>query len=350
MKASFSILSALALALGLSGAAQAQEALVIDGETITSAETLAAGREEGRLVQYGAYPPDAMKVIHDAFTADTGIQVEFIRMSTAPLFQRIVSEAEAGRLAADIVDLTDIVMVSDLMDRGILNVPYRVPNFDAIPDELKDPEGRWYSYINPIWTVAVNTARIAEEDLPESWEDLLDPKYDGQLAVVNVDGGSAFSMYSLLRERIADDYWERLAERNPRVYESVSPLTADLARGDVGIAITAPEPVMLQIAAGAPLRTFYFPEGTPAFPDAGGITSTASNPNAAKVFLDWITSERGGDAVASALAFGSNPASADPRVEGGEYPARDDLWVLDPDTWRETHQTGREEWRTLFGR
>ncbi|HWK14266.1 MAG TPA: extracellular solute-binding protein [Rhizobiaceae bacterium] len=340
--------AALALAMGMAGASHAQ--LVVDGETITSAENLAAGKAEGRLVHYGAYPPDAMKIIHEAFTADTGIPVDFIRMSTAPLFQRIVSEAAANQLAADIVDLTDIVMVSDLMDRGILNVPYKVPSFDRIPDDLKDTEGRWYSYINPIWTVAVNTARIQEADFPKSWSDLLDPKYDGQLAIVNVDGGSAFSMYSMLREKISDTFWQDLAARKPRIYESVSPLTADLARGDVGIAITAPEPVMLQIAAGAPLKTFYFDQGTPSFPDAGGITATAKHPNAAKVFLDWITSKRGGNAVAKALAFGINPDSADPKVEGGDYPARADLWIFSPETWRQTHQTGREEWRKLMGR
>ncbi|MBX3540589.1 MAG: ABC transporter substrate-binding protein [Chelatococcus sp.] len=339
-----------ALAFGLGTVAQAQEGLVINGEKITSSELLAAAKKEGKIVHFGAYPQDAMEVVHKAFTADTGIETEYVRMSTAPLFQRILTEAQAGSLAADIVHISDIVMIDELVSKGVLAAPYKVTSFDALPAKLKDPEGRWYSFINAIYTPAINTARIREADTPKSWADLLSPKYAGQMGVVNIDGGAAFAAYTFLRQKVSPTYWADLAARKPRIYQSVAPLTTDLARGDLGVAVGSPEPFLLQVQAGAPLKLLFMPEGTPSFPVPGGITATAKHPNAAKVFLDWVTSKRGGDAVAAALAYGINPQSANPTVPGITYPKPSELWSPDLDKWRAENVSARDEWRKLFGK
>src|SRR5258708_17873810 len=41
---------------------------------------------------------------------------------------------------------------------------------------------------------------------------------------------------------------------------------------------------------GAPLEIFFAPEGAPVNPYASGVPSTAKNPNAAKLFLNWCLS------------------------------------------------------------
>src|SRR5258708_20497241 len=44
---------------------------------------------------------------------------------------------------------------------------------------------------------------------------------------------------------------------------------------------------------GAPLEIFFAPEGAPVNPYASGVPSTAKNPNAAKLFLNWCLSQEG---------------------------------------------------------
>jgi len=342
--------NALTITLAICTGAHAQEALVIDGETISPAATLAAAKTEGHLVHYGAFPADNIRPIHEAFTADTGVRVDYIRLSSAPLFQRIVSEHQAGALAADFIDLTDMLLIADLVKRGILNVPHKVPSFDAIDATLKEPEGRWYTYINSTTVIAVNTAVIPEADWPTGYKDVLDPKYDGQLGITILDGGSVLAQYGLMRD-LSPTYWADLKARNPRLYEGVSPLTTDLARGDLGVAVgPIGELVLAQMRAGAPVRIIFAKEGVPSFGITGGVAAGAKNPNAATLFLDWVTSKRGGDAIAKAYAYGANPASAVPAAEGVEFPSRAALIVYGAADWQSKFRPYRDEFLALFGK
>src|SRR4051794_40953780 len=100
----------------------ARAQLVIGGEDISHAQTVDAARKEGRLLAYGTYPADAMKPILAAFQQDTGIAVEYVRLPTQSMYQRITSEFAAKKLEADYVDLTDLPLIGQLMERGILAV------------------------------------------------------------------------------------------------------------------------------------------------------------------------------------------------------------------------------------
>src|SRR5215510_455844 len=138
---SLPILAVLLFAFARPVAAQ----LVIAGETISDARTVDAARKEGRLLAYGTYPTDAMRPILAAFQQDTGIAVEYVRLPTQSMYQRLTAEFAAKKLEADYVDLTDLPLIAQLMERGILTVPHKVPAFDAIPPAIRNPDGRWYA-------------------------------------------------------------------------------------------------------------------------------------------------------------------------------------------------------------
>jgi iron(III) transport system substrate-binding protein len=173
--------------IALSLPAQAQ--LIIQGETISDAKTFEAARKEGRLLLYGTYPADAMNPILCAFEADTGIKTEFTRLSTQNMFVRATAEFAAKRLEADYIDLTDLTLVQRLVDLGILNVPHKVPAFGAIPADIKDPDGRWYGLIRIVSVIAVNTARAGNRNLPNTWKDLLNPRWKGLIGTPSNEQG-----------------------------------------------------------------------------------------------------------------------------------------------------------------
>jgi iron(III) transport system substrate-binding protein len=335
----------------VAAAAGAKAQLVVGGETISDAKTVAAANAEGRLVVYSAIAQDVIKNILDDFQKDTGIVTELVRLPTQPLFQRIMAEFAANKLDADYLDLTDLPLIQQLVERGVLNVPYKVPAFDKISPDIRDPQGRWYSVLRGISVIAINTSRIAAADAPKSWKDVLDPKYKGLLATTSIEaGGSGFTMYAFLRQKVAPDFWKKLAAQPPRLYPSVAPLANELARGEVGIAMGAiSELVLYQIKAGAPLKVIIPVEGVSSFPAAGGITASAKNPNAARLYLDWATSKRGGDMIAKALAYGANPASVPPHAEGLDYPGADKLWNMNIEEWSSLREPWMNEWRDIFG-
>ena len=184
------IIVALAMSALASLATAAQAQLAFDGETIADAKLLAAAKAEGKLLHYGTYPVDAMKLVHAVFEKDTGIKVEYVRLPSQGMFARVTTEFAAKKLEADIVDLTELPLIQLLIERGILAAPHKVPSFAAIPAAIKDADGRWYALVRPVGVMAVNRSRVADADIPKSWKDLLNPKWKGLIGTASIDAGS----------------------------------------------------------------------------------------------------------------------------------------------------------------
>ena len=62
-----------------------------------------------------------------------------------------------------------------------LLAPYKVSNWDAIPNDAKDPDGNWYGLYYGAMAFAVNTSAV--KNIPQDWPDLLKPDYKGQVAL-----------------------------------------------------------------------------------------------------------------------------------------------------------------------
>ena len=340
------VLAALA---GLSQGVAAQP-VVVAGETIADEAVAAAARKEGTLLLYGVYPEAGMDPIRAGFTKASGIATEYVRLITQRLHPRVITEFAAGKLEADFVDLSDLTLIKDLIDKGVLSRGHKVPAFDRIAPALKDAQGRWYTFIRPCSAIVVNTARAKDNEHPASWLDALDPKWAGRIGMPSIDaGGSSFSNYMFLRDHVAADTWSRLAALKPRVYPSLLPATTDVARGETSLLIGGPEPLYEQIKAGAPLKVIFPTEGVACFPDAGGITASSKRPNAAAVWLNYLTSKAGGEVVAATGGYAIRPDVAPPKPAGVQYPPPSQVWDIDIEQWTLKRDAYSREWRAAFG-
>jgi iron(III) transport system substrate-binding protein len=328
----------------------AAAALVVGGEEIADATLFDAAKKEGRVSLYGTWPESNFAPVKEAFEADTGIAIDFVRFTTQMLFPRATAEFAAGKLTADYIDLTDLTLIQDLVRRGILNNPHKVPGFDRLAPEVRDSEGRWYAIFRLPQVIGINAAIVAKADWPKSWLDLLQPQWKGKIGMPSLDvGGSAFTTFSFLREKIAPDYWSRLAANKIRIYPSVAPAISDLVRGEVSISITGASSFVEQMKAGAPVDIVFPTEGVGVFPIAGGLTTTGKHPNAAAVFLNWMTSKRGGDLIAKQGSYALNPDVAPPTTPTGvTFPPLAKVWNIDVAHWESIRDSYSKEWRATF--
>ena len=336
----------------LAGTALAQ-ALVVDGEQIADAKLFQAAKKEGRVLVYVTWPERNWKPgVKANFEKDTGLNLEFVRMTTQVLFQRVTAEAAANRLAVDVIDVTDSILLEQLMQRNILNKPHKVPSFNRIPADAKDPEGRWYAFMRLPIAVGINTSVIKPADEPKRWMDLLNPKYRGQIGTSSLDvGGSAFTTWLFLREKINPDYWSRIRENRIRIYPSVAPVLTDLVRGEIGIGFMGVTSFQEQESQGAPIKSIFPEEGSSMLSIQGGISSSAKNPNAAMLLVNWLTSKRGSTAIALQKAYGAHrDAPAPTLLDGRKFAPVDDLWDLPLERWGKIREPASEEWRKLYGR
>lgn len=292
--------------------------LVINGEVIATADVWAAAQEEDAILAYLATPEGTLSRINEHFIEDTGIEIEHVRLPGARLYERIMTEFSADQLEADIVDATDLALAQEMLDAGVYE-PYFTPGWDEFPDDYKDADGHWYNHVVSMMSIVYNEPLIddlLEGDTIESWEDLLDERLRGQVGMTPATiGGSAYSTVYFQRQEFGREYWEELADYDPTFRSSIVSLTEEVARGEIAVAITSVAQGVDAIREGAPLAIAWPDEGIPAAPIFLGVTGQGSSPNAAKVYLGWLTSAAGGQAISEIYhAFSPNPAA--PLPEG----------------------------------
>jgi iron(III) transport system substrate-binding protein len=338
---------AIAVLLAFAGSVRAAGApLRINGETIANAALNEAAKREGTLNAYFSYPQAIIQRIVAQFTEDTGIKVNLTRLASDQLAERIRTEAGAGVLQADVISLTEMAAVQDLINRKIIT-KYKVPNFNAIPANLKSPQGYWYAEARPVYGFAYNKALLKDKDVPRTWEGLLQPEFKGRIGILNAyTGGSGWTVAMFLREKFGIDYWRRLAAQQPFLATGVGQLTDALIRGQIAISINHFGTVLAQAERGAPLG-FYFPKGgAPTVMEALSLATNAPHPNAAKLYLHWALSRRG----AQVIAKETGEYTAFPTARGASAPEvrRAAPWVPTLKDYLRLRKSWIEEWARIF--
>ena len=127
---------------------------------------------------------DVYGPLFDAFTADTGVEVECLSMSSGEVLSKL--RAEGGTPSADLWFGGGIDAFMSAKDDGLLE-PVTFDAADELGDEYKDTEGYWYSKGITIVGFLLNNSLMEELGLtaPESWDDLTDSQYEGEIVMSN---------------------------------------------------------------------------------------------------------------------------------------------------------------------
>jgi putative spermidine/putrescine transport system substrate-binding protein len=164
-----------------------------DGSTVDIDQLVAAAREEGTLNTI-ALPPDWANYgeIMDTFGSEYSLEVVNAAPNAASADEiEAVKSLEGQDRAPDVLDVSPGFAIQGA-EEGLF-APYQVSTWDTIPDTLKDPEGLWVGDYWGAVAFGINTDLVP--NVPATWQDLLKPEYNGQVAL-NGDprtSGSAFA-------------------------------------------------------------------------------------------------------------------------------------------------------------
>jgi iron(III) transport system substrate-binding protein len=309
------------------------------------AELIEAARKEGKLIYYTANFTEVEQETIRAFNKRFPfVRIELVRAPGGQLITRVRTEAAAGKLAADVVDHSDRGLMLALED---LFQDYAPPNAaDYLPEVLVSK--RLWPRVTLGWSIAYNSELV--KNPPKSWMDLTKPEYGNKQIgqVIAPSGGTTWTRVMFERQVLGEDYHKKQAATNPVLYPSGAPLADALVRGEVVIAPELYNIVYIKKRDGAPIEIFFPPEGVPLNFYATGITKTAANPNAAKLFLNWSLSEE-------AQAFmikeqGNLTALKKPPLNPPGYdPAKVKVWIPDFDQYVKLRNEWVEEWNKTYG-
>jgi len=339
---------------GSAGQMQQGQPLVIDDETIATAELVDAASQEGALTVYTAVNEATTKAMNDAFTEDTGIPVEYIRSPSGRLYERIKSEMGAGNFPADVVAIGDPSLVVDL-DKSGLFTPHQVPSDAELDQQYKSKNGTYYTYASSPTVLAYNTEAY-QGTPPTSWAQLVDGNGQNRFGLVQASasaGGWRLALF--MREKLgngSDSYWRSLAATKPLLDTSTGSLTEKLARGEIAIAAARPPEIAEAQKDGAPVELIWPTDGTPVHGVYMGVTAKAPHPNAAKLYANWVMSKRGQTVQAQ---FGADYAVRDgvenPTINDKPAPALTDLQpnFVPDEVSIERRDLWVPEWNKVFG-
>jgi iron(III) transport system substrate-binding protein len=136
----------------------------------------AASAEEVNL--YTTREPGLVKPLIDAFSAETGITVNTVFIKDG-LPERVAAEGENS--PADVLMTVDIGNLIDLVDAGVTQ-PVRSDILDAaIPPNLRDPDGNWFTVSTRARVLYASADRVDIDSF--TYEQLADPQWKGRICI-----------------------------------------------------------------------------------------------------------------------------------------------------------------------
>jgi iron(III) transport system substrate-binding protein len=272
-----------------------------------------ASSTEGQLVYWNnfANPDPIFKAFNAAYP---GIKVESLTIRPDDEAQRVLTEAAAGKqITPDLIfgpqDVLEAVIERDLIKSDVDWKAFGVP-----ADWVND--AGMVRLERTLGGLVYNPQTTKPEDLPNTWDEVIDPKWAGKVIVD--PRGRPFDRLSPVwgEQKTLDWVTDFVKTVKPIVIEGGTPGMVAVAGGEAVFTTGGRSAETLeQQAKGTPLEIKYL-DLVPTYDDQNAVMASARHPLAAQCFAGWIATD--GAAVHQKTEFKSNetvPPNAPPGAQ-----------------------------------
>ncbi len=231
------------------------------------------------------------------FENDTGIKVEWVRLSSGEVLARLRAEAKNPQVSIWYGGPSQDHISGK---KAGTSVPYKPPLDWGLRDNAHDPDWSWVGFYFGAIGFGSNTDFLKKAGVPAptSWDDLLKPAFKGQIAIAfPYTSGTSYTVLATLVQMMGEDkafeYWKKLNANIHHYDKSGSAPVTQAGLGEVGIAISFSHDLIAKgNAKGYPIISTFPKEGTGY--EIGGISLVKGGPEPelAKKFVDWALSVR----------------------------------------------------------
>ena len=288
-----------ALAAAFAGAALAQ---VPAGYPADYAQTVAAANKEGKVVIYSALDTKAAQpLIKDFNAVYPNIKVEYNDMNSTEMYNRYIAEVAAGQGGADVMWSSAMDLQVKLVDEGKA-MSYRSPEAGKLPSWAVYKDQAYGTTYEPAVFI-YNKRLVAQDEVPYTHDDFVKlitakaDKFKGKVTTYDIEKSGVGFMFVVQDARYfpgMKDLVHGFGNTHYKVYASTGNMLEKVSSGEHLLGYNVLGSYALVRAKKDPGLGVVLPKDyTLVLSRVIFIGKQAKNPSAAKVWLDYVLSQRG---------------------------------------------------------
>jgi iron(III) transport system substrate-binding protein len=296
------------LGAALASASLAALAQVPAGYPADYAKTLAAAKKEGKVVIYSALDTKAAQPLVKDFSAMyPDIKVEYNDMNSTEIYNRFIAEVASGQGSADVVWSSAMDLQVKLVDEGNA-MTYVSPETPKLP--------KWAVYKNQAWGTTYepavfiyNKRLVTGAEIPQdhaSFTKVISgnvDKYKGKVTTYDIEKSGVGFMFVVQDTKFypgMKDLIKAFGATSYKVYSSTGNMLEKVSSGEHLLGYNVLGSYALVRAKKDPGLGVVLPKDfTLVLSRVMFISKAAKNPEAAKVWTDYILSQRGQKLIGS---------------------------------------------------
>lgn len=249
------------------------------------------------LHMYSALDTAETQLYIPEFEKDTGIKVEWVRLSSGEVLARLRAEAKNPQVSIWFGGPSQDHIAGK---KAGISMPYKPPLDWTLQANAHDLDWQWVGYYFGAIGFGSNADFLKKAGVPApaSWEDLLKPAFKGQVAIAfPYTSGTSYTVLATLVQMMGEDkafeYWRKLHPSIHHYDKSGSAPVTQAGLGEVGIAVSFSHDIIAKGSAkGYPIAITFPKEGTGFEIGAMSLVKGGPEPELAKKFVDWALSVR----------------------------------------------------------
>jgi iron(III) transport system substrate-binding protein len=223
--------------------------------------------------------------------------VQFLDMGSREILERV--RVERNRPQADLWWGASHTTFQTAAEENLL-AEFRPSWADKVPENSRDPQGRWFGTFETPQVIAYNSDVVSAADAPRDWDDVLDPKWRDKILIRNPNPSDTMrAIFGAMIWRFQKDTgstdkgfeWLRRLDANVHEYTADGTLLMQkLARREGSITLwDMPDVRLYKEQKNFPVAYNLPASGTPVITDGIAIIRGGPNEEEARRFYEFVT-------------------------------------------------------------
>jgi len=247
-----------------------------------------AAKKEGKLLIYNGTNFPIVRKIAQEMQKETGINVEVLDARATEIRERIRIEQSTGKTVAS-VSYSGYTTLYTQMTEGVWQDTGVLPNMAEMPKQFVDmAKGQIVLGSLGLYALLYNTNLVKEADVPKSWKDLGDPRWKDKILSDDLRAAGAGSVFfEAMLNAFGREFHDKLAANKPVFSRNFPESERRVARGEYPLYIPFNVSEYHSLK-GLPIKAVMPAEGSAYVGLGGAILKDAPQPNAARVYLNYL--------------------------------------------------------------